>query len=146
MGRFAANGSAVMGTNVSALKVGGGTTVKASIYDLMFSCGGAPADQQFTWTVGHITTTGTFTSVTPQPLDADAPVAIATAGSIATAEPTYASVPLLVLGVHQRAIFRWVARERGELVTAKTASNGIGCKAAITSGTPTALAQAHWYE
>jgi len=149
MGRFHANGTMVPATSLTALRVGGGTTVKCSIYDLFFSCGSTPADQQILWTVGHVTTAGTAgAAVTPQPLDEDAPVALGTAGSafLIANEPTYATVPLIKIGLHQRAVYRWVARERGELVTGKTANHGIGAKAAITSGTPTLECGAHWYE
>mgnify|MGYP001434099450 CR=1 FL=1 len=148
MGRFAAAGNAVLGTNVTALVIGGGTTVKAAIYDLTFSCGSTPADQQFTWTVRRTTTLGTTTAETPEPLDPDAPAAIATAGksAIAGAEPTYAGIATLEFGLHQRAVYRWVARERGEIITSKTASNGVGASVVITSGTPTARVVAHWFE
>lgn len=146
MGRFASGGIATLGTNVTALTIIGGTTVKAAIYDYRLSCASTPADQQFNWLLKRFTAAGTATAVTPEPLDPDGPVALATSGKTLTAEPTYAGIAVEDVGVHQRSVYRWVARERGEIITAKTAANGWGFSVTVTSGTPVARAVAHWFE
>jgi len=138
--KYSISGTAVLGTNVTALGVIGSATHIVEIVDITLGCGSTPADQAFSWTVGATTTAGTGTAVTPEPIRGGGIAAVATAKKTYTAEPTYNTVPLLDIGLHQRSTYRWVARPGYELITKAAANNGIAAKVAVTSGVPTARA------
>lgn len=126
------------GLNTTASWVAGSSRPRRlKFYDFVFGSQATPADNAFLWSVQRITAAGTGTSVTPQPLD---PADFSTESLGAdnhTIEPTYtAGAILLQEPMNQRATVRWVARERGELITPATAANGLGIK------TPTASAVA----
>lgn len=141
MGRlYSVPGQAVLGTNVTAVSVKGSATHRFGIHDIVLGCTTTPADQQMQWTVGHVTTAGTGTAVTPHPLHGDEIAAVATAARTFTAEPTYDGVTLLEIGLHQRSTFRWVARPGSEFICKAATAAGIAAKVAVTSGTPTAYA------
>lgn len=146
MGKYAVAGTAVLGTNVTGLTVLGGTTVRAEIYDILLSCASTPADQQLNALLRRITADGTGTSVTPEPLNPDDCIAIATSKRTYTVEPTLTGVAPIDYGLHQRSAVRWVARQGGEIITAKASGAGWGITWTITSGTPTARAVMHFQE
>jgi len=113
------------------------------IYDLIFGSEAAAADNPFLYVLQRCTAPGTSTAVVPQAVDpADAATEM-DAGENHTVEPTYtAAAIILELPLNQRATFRWIADERGQLMAPATASNGYG----IATPTASALAitvQAH---
>lgn len=152
MAAYSAYGpSGTGGASHSTVDVGQPATVvgcKPKIYEIGMGCSGTPADQQATHQVQHATARGTATSFTPVPLDGDDRAAVATVGITHSAEPTYtANKGLVVLPVHQRSFYRWIARQNGELKVKSSASNSIGhYVAAITSGTPIFNSYFHWEE
>lgn len=94
-----------------------------------------PADEAGTITLDRITANGTGTTVTPSKMDPAAPASAVTARNNHTAEPTYASTPLLVLPLAQRATYRHVWRPDVAPRVAASASAGVGVKAtAFASG------------
>lgn len=129
MKRYAVSGVSGAGASpLTIVTVIGSATIRPAIYDLLVGCGGTPADQGAVIRCQRTTTAGTVSSVTPEPLDGDDLPAVSTAGQTATAEPTYAGVPYLQFGLHQRASFRWVAAPGGELRVTGATNNGMGVK------------------
>lgn len=107
---------------------------RIKLYDIVLGSEASPADNAFLYVIQRITTAGTSTAVTPSPIDpADAASAM-TAGQNHTIEPTYtAGLVMLRLPLNQRATFRWVAGQGGELVIPATASNGLGFQTPTSS-------------
>lgn len=110
----------------------GSTSVRWQLYDLVISAGGvAPADNAAEYQAKRLTAACTVTAFTPVALDNGDPATLMTTGTsgcgnTATAEGTYtASSQLLDIGVNMRATFRWVARERSEII-GPASTNGIG--------------------
>jgi hypothetical protein len=127
----------------------GSTSVRFQVYDLVISSGATPADNAAEYQLKRLTAAGTVTAFTPVALDNGDPATLLTlttagCGYSATGEPTYtANSQLLDIGVNQRATFRWVARERSEIV-APASTNGLGLfvKAANAAFT-TSVTQLH---
>src|SRR5882757_6833051 len=100
---------------------------RGKFYDIIVGSEAAPADNAFLYIFQRCTALGTSTAVTPSPLDPADAVTESDAGENHTVEPTYtANLVLLALPLNQRATFRWVAPQGGELVYPATAGNGIG--------------------
>lgn len=115
-------------------------------YDLLLGSQAAAADNPFLYVLQRFTAPGTFTSVTPQPLDSADFATESTAGQAHTIEPTYtAGQILLEIALNQRATFRWVSTEHGQLIYPATASNGIGI-ATPTSSAVAITGQVHYTE
>jgi len=76
----------------------------------------------------RFTAAGTTTAVTPASTDSADPAATFTAGSNASAEPTYtANTTFTDMGINPRNTYRWVAYDpRDEIILPATAANGIG--------------------
>lgn len=139
--------SAATAVPKTAITVVGAANLRPKVYDILFGSPATPADAQVTYTVQRFTAAGTATAVTPEPLETDDRAATATSGQTHSAEPTYAGAAYIILPIHQRASFRWVARQGGELIVSRTASNGIGVKkTAETTGTPAVNAVLMWEE
>ena len=103
-------------------------------YDIEVGSEATPADNAFLWRFQRCTTAGTSTAVVPQPLSSADAATEAAAGENHTVEPTYTAAAILLhLALNQRATFRWVAREGGELISPATASNGIGVQTPTSS-------------
>lgn len=118
---------------------------RLKFYDITFGSEATPADAALLYQAGRITTAGTVTAVTPQPLDPADAATESDAGELATAEPTYtANQTMLSVPLNQRATFRWIAAPGGEIVTPATASNGLGFRTpTISTGTPAITATIH---
>lgn len=146
MAKYFASG--VTGTAAApqtALSVVGGT-VRLKIYDIILGSVATPADAQVTMSIRRFTAAGTSTAVTPEPLEGGGTAAVGVAGQTHSAEPTYAGIGMLI-PIHQRGTFRWVARQGGELCPVITAANGYGiARTANTTGTPAMQAVMHWEE
>jgi len=110
---------------------------RGEVYEWILGSEAAPADNVFLYILQRITTAGTSTVVTPQPIDpADAATEF-DAGENVTVEPTYtANAFMLDIPLNQRATFRWIANDTSRLVWPATASNGFG----ISTPTMTAVA------
>lgn len=125
-------------------------TVRPKIFHFVLSTTGVAADGVLEWILQRSTAIGTTTSVTPRNLDATDPsTAAGTAGSNATAEPTYtANSSLFDEGVNQRATYTWNAWTEGAQLVCSTAAttNGIGL-AVLSSVAPayTGVANAHFH-
>ena len=103
------------------------TTVRPAIYDLLISNATTPADNACNWVLQRITAAGTpGTTFTPVAIDPGDPASAASGGYYQfTVVPTYtANAHLLNISCNQRALARWVSRERGELILPATAANG----------------------
>ncbi len=147
--RFASPGSiaAVSSSFKTPLILGGSASIRPKIFHFVLSTTGAAADGVLEWTIQKATALGTTTAVTPRSLDPSDPTsATATAGSNASAEPTYtASSSLFDEGINQRATYTWNAWTEGaQLVVPVAASNGLGISA-LSSVAPayTGVANAH---
>src|SRR5690349_16860478 len=125
--RYAVSGQDTNTAGTSMMTLISATTVRPMIYDVLVGSVATPADNAAEYYYQRVTTAGPVTAATPQALDPGDPSALATAGVNASAEPTYtANAVLLRVVKNQRATFRWVARERGELILPATAANGVG--------------------
>ena len=149
MAKYSASGVCTASVAVprSSLTVTGGTNLRPKVYDILFGCSSTPADVQVTHTAQRTTAAGTNTAVTPEPLETDDRAATCAAGQTHTLEPTFAGVAWIILPIHARASFRWVARTGGELIISRTSGHGIGVKkTAETSGTATINTTIMWEE
>ncbi len=114
-------------TNKTMLRLLGGTGVIFRVYDLIVGCDGTPADGVFIYNAQRTTTAGTFTSVTPEPLDAQHALAAEVGGGAnASAEPTYGGAAAIAIPANSRASYRWTAAPGGELISAASANAGWG--------------------
>ena len=148
MAKYSASGVSEAAANPdTSLTVTGAATLRPKIYDILMGSSATPADAQVSHTVQRTTAAGTSTAVTPEPLETGDRAATCAAGQTHSAEPTYAGVAFIILPIHQRASFRWVARQGGELIISATAANGIGHKrTACTTGTPAVNSTIMWEE
>lgn len=112
---------------------------RTRVFEVIIGSAATPADSYAKWvirryTTGHGTETGGFTPVN---LDPDGPAADADAGAGKfSAEPTYtAGSELFVVGLNQRATFRWVAAPGCELIGINAANNGLGLCPVTCGGT-----------
>lgn len=100
---------------------------RAWVWDVVFGCDAAAADNTFSWRVQRCTTTGTGTAVVPIKRDPADAACTATARENHTVEPTYtANEELLEFGMNQRATFRWQVDPKNGWVIPATAASGIG--------------------
>lgn len=127
--RYAETGTqgAVAATNKTSLVLVSAATIRPKLYDFSIGASGTPADNVLSWQLQRFTAAGTTTAVTPVADDPADPAALASAGSNASAEPTYtANTVLFSLAMNQRASYRWVAAPSGEIICPATAANGVG--------------------
>ena len=114
-------------TNKTMLNLTGSTAVIMKVYDLIFGPNVVPVSGLFIYEAERTTTTGTGTSVTPEPLDAAHGLAAEVAArSLATAEPTNTGAPALSVPMFSQATFRWAAAPGSELMSQLTANAGWG--------------------
>lgn len=92
----------------------------------------------------RFTAAGTTTSVTPASTDSGDPAATFTAGSNASAEPTYTANTIFTdQGINPRNTYRWVAYDpRDEIIMPATAANGVGFLLVALGGATTAQVEA----
>ena len=125
--RYSITLSTVNTAGVTAAVLTSAATVRPAMYDLLIGCTATPADNAMNLDVKRFTAAGTTTAWTPIALDPADPASLTASGYTATVEPTYtANAVLLRIGVNQRATFRWVARDRSEILAPATAANGMG--------------------
>lgn len=139
MGKYAVEMNRTASTSASVGSVTADATRprRSRLYYAVFGSEAAPADNAFLWQVARITTAGTSTAVTPQPLDSADAATETDAGENHSAEPTYtANAILLSIPMNQRATVVFQTLPEYGLVIPATGSNGLGIK------TPTATAVA----
>lgn len=99
---------------------------------------GAAADNNYTVNVKRQTTAGTWTGVTPAPLQSTDPAALAVCGRASTAAGSAVSNSVIGrFGFNHRAGYRWVAVPGFELVIPATAAAGIIGEYSYAQGTDT---------
>lgn len=132
------SGYTTAGTLVSA------ATVQSKLYHFILSTIGAAADGVLQWRMRRFTAAGTVTAVTPVLLDPNSGASLSSAGSNASAEPTYtANSEIFQKGVNQRVTYTWYAPQDGEIICPSTAANGIGMEV-LSSASPAYTGQADY--
>ena len=128
-------------------------TIRPGIYEFNVGTEGTPAENALVYLLQRSTTTTTFTSVTPLPIDPTDgiltnPVALATSGSNATVEPTVTANQNLfgLLGFNQRGTYRWVASPGGELVLPAVLAAGAAFQVKSAGYTGQSDATFYWQE
>lgn len=140
MAKYSATGAAGVASATAAtagiILVDNAATTLASpkIYEFSVGPGAAAEDSNYTMEVKRQTTRGTWSSVTPAPLDAASGAAVSTAGRASTAAGS-ASTVLMNMGFNQRGGIRWVAVPGGELYINRANSNGIMLGYVVVQGT-----------
>ena len=140
---------AVQGTQTAAAKTAltiiSAATIRPRIKSFTYSnIGTVSVDSGFEIHAKRFTAAGTTTGITPAAMDSGDPAATFTAGSNASAEPTYtASTLLKQLSVNPRSTYRWVAYEQAaEILLPATAANGVGFLLNALGGATTVVVDA----
>jgi len=122
-----------VGTQTAAAKTAltliSAATIRPRVCSHQYSnIGTVSVDSAFQVQAKRFTAAGTTTGVTPATTDSGDPASTLTAGTNASAEPTYtANTVLDDTAVNPRSTFRWVAYDpSAELLMPATAANGIG--------------------
>jgi len=141
MAKYVASGAAGAASTTAAtagiLKLdnpSASTMAAAKIYEWEIGPAANSADETYLVQAKRQSTAGTWTAVTPSPLDAKTGASVTTAGRASTAAGT-AGVVLGQWGFHMRGGYRWVAIPGGELVVPLTFSNGIILEYVFAQGT-----------
>ena len=112
------------------------TTIKPELQDLVVGCGVAPGDQATLFDLYRFTVDdGAGAASTPEPLDPDDPAALGVFTTTHTQEPNTIGAILLVIPLHQRATFRWVAAPRRGFRANNVATEGWGFRSLTATGT-----------
>lgn len=101
-------------------------------------------DSNFRVQLKRFTAAGTTTAVTPSARDSGDPASVFTAGSNASAEPTYtASTTQKDKGINPRGTWDWRALEqRDEVIMPATPANGLGFLLTTLGGAVTVIVDA----
>lgn len=123
------------------------TLTRALLYDVTVGTNGTPADNAMEFDISRVTTLGTGTAGTANPLDGT----IRASGSVLTlnhtVEPTVTGASsLLQFGMNQRASYRWVAAPNSEFVIPATNLAGLTLRAKSASYTSTVTGAALFEE
>lgn len=110
------------------------TMAAAKIYEWSIGPQANSADNTYGIRAKRQSTAGTWTSVTPSPLDAKASASVTSSGVASTAAGT-GGVVLGQWGFHQRGGYRWVSIPGGELVVPLTFSAGVIVEYIFAQGT-----------
>lgn len=110
------------------------TMAAAKIYEWTIGPAANSADETYEVSMKRQSTAGTWTAVTPSPLDAKASASVTAAGRASTAAGT-GGVVLGTWGYHLRGGYRWVSIPGGELVVPLVFSNGILLEYLFAQGT-----------
>jgi hypothetical protein len=104
------------------------------IFEWSIGPGAAAEDSNYTVQMKRQTTSGTWTAVTPSPLDPASSACKANAGRVSTAAGS-AGVVLGTWGFNQRGGFRYVCVPGAEFVLSRADANGIILEYAVVAGT-----------
>lgn len=110
------------------------TMAAAKLYEWEIGPAANSADEDYTVQLKRQSTAGTWTAVTPSPLDAKAGASVTTAGRASTVAGT-AGVVLGTWGYHLRGGYRWVAIPGGEIVVPLVFAGGVILEYIFTQGT-----------
>ncbi len=147
--RYSVDGQTAAGSNLTILKVvSPGTTRRAWIYDFAVSSDATPADVATEFNLIRGTVSGTETSApTGRALDFHNPAAIFV-GNVGTfsGQTKTASTSLFNVAVNQRASYRHVFVEGGEIVIPHVADSWVGLESIGSGGTPNINAMFYWME
>lgn len=138
MARFSVQGSMALIAGDTTLSVIASTTVRPRVGHIVLSSSSTPNDYSAHFHAQRFSADGTGTAVTPQKLDFNSAVAIASAKHTYTIEPTVTANEILLNVAHnQRATWQWVAVPGAELVIPALAGDGLAmvCKAVSTQFT-----------
>ena len=148
--RYAAVGEGAAGTDKAIMEVVAATTTRGWIYDILIGTDASPLDLagQFDIIRGSAAGTGSPTAITPRALDGANPASLLTANAQTwTADPTKtANSSMLMIGLNQRATFRWVAAPGGEIVIPATSAARVLLNSTAHGGTPNINCTMHWEE
>lgn len=129
----------------TALTVISAATVRPRILAFRLSnIGTVSVDSGFEVQVKRFTAAGTTTAVTPSAHDSGDPASTFTAGSNASAEPTYtANTTMVDVSTNPRSIYQWAGTEqRSEIILPATAANGVGWFVNALGGATTVVCDA----
>jgi hypothetical protein len=110
------------------------TMAPAKIYEWEVGPQANSADETYGIRGKRQSTAGTWTAVTPSPIDPKGSGSVTTAGVASTAAGT-AGVELGRFGFHQRGGYRWVSIPGGEWINPLVFSNGIIVEYIFAQGT-----------
>lgn len=149
MARYAVAHQTAAGTDLGIINLANGAAVRAKLYELIIGTDGTPADLAGEFVVNRTTAAGGGGSaLTETPLDS-LTVAATTAGTggTFTAQPTdTANTDLLMIGLNQRATWRWVTELSNALIGIAAAANGLFLRSVAHGGTPNINVTMHWDE
>jgi len=148
MRKYAADGQAAAGTNLTIAELVAATTTRGRIYDLIIGSDASPADIATEFNIIRGTVSGTpTTTVTPRALDPADPAALLSleVGTF-TGQTKTSNTSLMNIALNQRATFRWVAVPDGEIVVPATSDNWVGLESIASGGTPNINASFYWQE
>lgn len=112
----------------SVLSYQSATTIRPRFFEFIVGTTGAAADNAIEYRFGRFDTAdGAGDTLTPAALDQADPVALGVAQGNHGTEPTYvANEESVIVGINQRATFRWIASPGREFVAPATATEGFG--------------------
>lgn len=138
--RFSTTGSATTASVAAATRgitqLNATAATRAAIYEWDFgsAAAAAPVDENYSIRLIRSTAVGTWTAVTPAPLDPADAAAVCIGNTTQTVAGTVTTL-LFQVGVNARAGFRWVAIPDSEFIIPATANAGINMEySAISTG------------
>jgi hypothetical protein len=151
MGRiYTANGTcANSAPSRTCVSVTGSSSIRPGLKDVSWGMVTAPnaTDFGYALAISRYTADGTGTSFTGLPLD---PAGIAAGAVVKVAhsgEPTYtANQDMYSIYINQRAPWRWVCQDGGEIWGPATASNGLGSQLLASANTIQIKSTVIWLE
>lgn len=132
-------------TATTALTVVSASTIRPRVKKFTLSQQGTVSvDQNFRVQAKRFTAAGTTTAVTPAARDSGDPAATFTAGSNASAEPTYTSnTTQKDISVNPRGVVIWTALDPADdIILPATAANGVGWLVTTLGGATTVIVDA----
>ena len=146
--RYALTHQTAAGTTLAMCNITGSATLVLSLYDVVIGSDATPADQANEFVIDRTTTAGVGTTTVQVPLD---PAGIASradsqGGTYGTDPVRTASTGLLMIGLNQRATFRWVAAPGGEIKSVAAAVSGLEIFCVTATATPNMNFSMHWME
>lgn len=130
----AANTTAATAGLISINNPASTSAVSPKIYEWSIGPGANSADETYSVRIKRNTTAGTYSAVTPSPLDKKAGVSLTVAGVAQTAAGG-TDVEMGRWGYHMRGGYRWVAIPGGEYAVYPVFSNGIFIEYIFCQGT-----------
>lgn len=110
----------------SVLSYQSATTIRPRIYEFIVGTTGTPNDNAIEYRLMRFDGgTEAGDALTPQPLDQAMPAALGTALGNLETEPTPTAGEDFIIGLNQRATFRWIASPGRELVVPAVADEGV---------------------